>query len=423
MARFLEIRFRMGVSLVALTIVAMSCNNDNGSREGSGTDGSPASDAGGGGTSGGGDTERMECPLNSGPPYADSNCYNTQCPMAGLASLDPMNTPMGDCCNTVDIRAIDESMQPNQTYDIELAMLINKPQINPKVAAVADLIQVTQVMGADVTLIRIKNVPRSADITEPVPVTLEMNNGKVNCDGSFSFYGPTAAPMPVHDGPPSDSARWAKRSFQVSYNGFRADELFVQLSEDEIAQNTHLSWVPRWNADGIDYEQPVKFLNFSLKRDNNNYSCYGTLDETGAWKPSAKVTLFIPVAEAKSVKIPALNHQTMCGLMAKGTGAGDCVETQDQWEIQPTGYCDEQDRCWIGNANDAEYATFWEEFYSGESGCGAAHPCCDPAGLDATLNPCNAYFMRNSAVVAAINITEYDVPNASQAISYTPDCQ
>jgi hypothetical protein len=373
----------------------------------------------------GGDSEVLtECPI-ADPPLPDPFCYNVICPLANLSTISDANKPMGDCCNTVDVRRMEESMPAGARYDLELAIFVNISQNNPNVAneIIQGLIQNSQLSGADITLLRFKQVPRTADMTGPVSVTLEMNSGKLNCDGTYSFYGPNGASEPVHDGPPNDPGRWAKRTLQLDYYGHKAERLVEMPEEDAIVQAVGLSWVPRWKANSLDYEQSLKFLSFVLENDPNNWSCYGSMDSNEEWTLSAKLMLFVPIEEAELTLLPDLGMQSQCGLLAKGPLQGDCDDAQEAWPTKPTGYCDSEGRCWIGDVSDRDYEDFWRELYPGEDGCGPAHPCCDPAGLSDSLEPCNAFFIRNAAAVAAVDITDEEINDPDEANSYRTNCE
>ncbi|MBN1654460.1 MAG: hypothetical protein JXA30_11880 [Deltaproteobacteria bacterium] len=407
-------------------------SGSGGDSESGGSDDSGDSESGGiggGGTGGGGgdNGELPDCPAKN-PPLDDPYCLNSGCPYAVLKDLDPNNRPMGDCCNTVDIARKEQSMSKGETYDLEFATMIYLPQLYENVAneMINKLVANYQTKGADVTLVRFRDVPRTEDMTEPVPVTVEISSGKVNCDGSFSFYGPNGAPPPVHDGPPNDPGRWKKHVLEVNYNGFDAAELTEKPSEEVLAQASGLTWAVRWKETRIDYEQPIKFLWLTLKNNPDNWSCYGSMDLKSNWDLKAELRLFIPVEEMKQTILPDLADQSQCGLFAMGAyAANECDDLpQDQWGTKPNGYCDADDKCWLGDPNDAEYADFWEIFYDGEDGCGGEeHPCCDPAGLDTALEPCNAFYMREGCAIAAVDITDEDSDDPDKANSYITNCQ
>lgn len=434
---------RGGVIVASIILVAAmtGCSSDDGgtSTTAGGTGGGGDGPAGGpaGGT-GGDATGGVEAPVATEynaptrqcdivePPMADPYCFNDVCPNASLPGLTDVNKTMGDCCNSVDIKRLEASMAPGTKYDLEFVNYIQLPQSMPNLTnpVVQGLLQTGQENGADVTLIRFHDVPRTEDMTEPVLVDVEMGVGKMNCDGSYSFYGPNAAPAPIHDGPPNDPGRWQVTKLQFEYNGFNATELATHPAEEIIAQNTQLHWVPRWTETGIDYEQPLEFMSLIMTVDPNNWSCFGSIDSGGAWTKERQLTAFLPVEQLKKVPLPALGGQTQCGLLARGAGAGECDVPQSEWETKPQGYCNEQYLCWVGVADDPEAASFWEEFYEGEDNCGSAeHPCCDPAGVSTTLPACNAYYNRSAIVLAATNITDSLVDSPEEAHSHKAACK
>lgn len=378
---------------------------------------------GAGGVSGSGDGEIDACPYTD-PPFADPYCYNEVCPTASITSISATNRPMGDCCNTVDIKRLEESMAPGERYDLKLAILINLNQTNPHLtnAIVQGLFRNSQEQRENVMLIRIKDVPRTADMNKGEMVTVEFGSGRFDCKGYYSFYGPNAAVAPRNDGPPNDPGRWVKRELDAEYNGFNAKVLLTPPSEETIASATGLIWLPSWKDGHLDFEEPVEFLSFVMENDPSNPSCYGTIDSSGEWTLKSRVTFFVPVSEAKLTLRPDLSLQSHCGFLAKGPLQGECDEPQANWSTKPTGYCDEEHRCWIGDPSDREYRDFWDRFYSGALDCGDAHPCCDPAGEDPTLEPCNAFYMRNAAVIAAVNITADDLDDPSRASSGLSNC-
>ncbi len=422
---FWSIRTGIFAAATLSVVVALGCN--------SGDDDTPAAGAGGGGDGGGGGgdtaTGNYNAPTNEcavvDPPMQDPYCFNTLCPNAVLPGLTDANKPMGDCCNTVDVKRREDGMAPGTTYDLEFALYINLPQSNPNVAndIIQGLVQASQLNGADITLMRFNDVPRTADMNGPVTVNMDIGTGKLNCDGSFSFYGANAAVEPIHEGPPNDPGRWKKSTIALQYNGFDDVDLVTHPSEDLIASTTELNWAPRWKATTLDYEQPLKFLNIFMDTNPNNWSCFGKMDSNGDWSLDGKLTAFVPVEEAKLTTLPDLGQQSQCGLFARGPYLGECDVAQSEWPTQPDSYCDDQYRCWLGVADNAEAAFFWGEFYEGEDNCGsAAHPCCDPTGADAALQPCNAYFSRGAIAVAAVEITDEDINDPTQSNSYKTNC-
>lgn len=421
---FWSIRTGILVTAMILVAVAFGCDSSESDTPEAGAGGAGAPSNGGGTVAGPYNAPTTQCEVVN-PPMADPYCFNSVCPNAELPGLTDANKPMGDCCNTVDVKLREASMAPGTKYDLEFVFYINLPQSIPNVAnpTIQTLLENGQKEGADIFLIRYKDVPRTEDMSGPVPVTVELGTGKLNCDGSYSFYGNGAAPEPVHGGPPNDPNRWAKKSIEMQYSGFNSEDLATHPPEDLMASVTQLTWAPRWWQTGINYEQPVKFLSFVQKVNPNNWSCFGSMDSGEKWSLDAQLTTFVPVAEAEQVTLQELGGQTQCGVFAKGPLQGNCDNPQSEWPTKPNGYCNAQHVCWVGVAEDPEAAAFWGEFFEGENNCGsAAHPCCDPTGTDAALQPCNAFYIRNASAIGAVEITDNDITDSSQAVSYKPLC-
>ncbi len=381
------------------------------------------------------------CPAEN-PPYDDPYCFNPECPFSDLPGLTEENMPKGNCCNTVDVKRMEDEMTSGETYDLEMAYLSNLPLANPNLTnpLVRDTgLMLTQDIGADLTLIRIQDVPRTEDHPtdgdgnpEGISLTIQMGAGKVNCDGTFSFYGPDSAPPPIHPeaGIPDDPGRWAPASVPVTFYGFRGKYL-LSADEAEVAA-AGLNWAPRWinSGTGLEYELPVRFLYPRMGNDalGSHHSCLGERTTMGDWDPVGIFWAFVPVEQSNLVSTDALMGQSICGLFAKGALQDDCDDAQSDWSYQPPAYCDEETGyCWMGDPGDEYYDRFWADLYPGEDGCdetGAGdRPCCDPAGEDSSLPACNAFPYIGGVVLAAVDITDEPAGNGDDAISNTNLCE
>jgi len=421
---FCSIRVGAVAAAIVLAIGALGCGGDDDDDDDSPKGGSGGDESGSGGEDIAYKGPTEECPLED-PPLSDPFCYNTGCPLSNLASVTDENRQMGDCCNTVDVQRREEGMEEGDTYDLEIAFLSNQPKTNPNIAnpTIAAMTLTTQLAGGDLILVRIHDVPRTADMDGPVTVKMDIFAGKLNCNGTYSFYGPDAAPKPEHEGPPNDPGRWVKKTIEVPYNGFEAEQLLTLPSPEVVANATKLTWSPRFKSDKIDYELPVKFMAPRFKV-GDNWSCFGSIDKAGKWVMTAKLTLFVPVEQAKQTLVPDLMGQTLCGLFAYEPFNKSCDDgPQSEWPEPPNGYCDADDLCWIGDPTDPEYDDFWSEWYEGEDGCGDAHPCCDPAGVDSTLEPCNAWYIRAVGTAAAVSITDDEINDPSEVFSHRDNCK
>ncbi len=382
-----------------------------------------------------------ECPA-ADPPYDDPYCVNPACPFSDLLDLTEENLPKGNCCNTVDVKRMEDVMAPGETYDLEMAFLSNLPLANPNLTnpLVRDVgLKGKQDVGGDLILIRIQDVPRTEDHPtdsdgnpEGIPLTMQMGAGKVNCDGTFSFYGPDSAPPPVHPeaGTPDDPGRWTPTTVPVTFYGPQGEYLYTV--DEEQAAALGLKWGPRWlnNGVGIDYELPERFHFMRASNDalDSHYSCLGerTVDEE--WNPVGVFWAFIPVEPIRHITTDVLLGQTICGLFAQGALSADCDIAQSEWPSQPPAYCDEATGyCWMGDSGDEYYDDFWADVYAEEDGCdetGAGdRPCCDPAGEDSNLPACNAFPYIGGVVLAAVDITDEPAGSGDDAISSISLCE
>jgi hypothetical protein len=432
-----SLRLGIQITAVVLAIAAIGCrrpdvNDEFGSGAGGQSTTTPGDTTGSGIWRGPTD----KCPATANPPMsADTRfCENLGCPsVATISDIPKENLPMGDCCNTVDINLKEANLKQGNKYDLGFAAMRNLSDIvvNPGIITIQEGYQN---LAEDMVLIRYNQVPRTEDMTGPVQVNFDMGSGKENCDGTFSFYGEGSAPLPLEQekdiGDHPD--RWAKKNLTTMYNGFKAPILADKIPEDDVVRINGLVWQPRWLPGGLNYEQPAAFVNITLVNDlsvaagDANYSCFGSMDNTGKWTRTLKLTLFIPLKEAEIAVIPALS-QSLCGVLANGPvtgGGGNCNDKpQDQWQNQPGGYCDGDYRCWIGDKNNSEYADFWSNYYKSEGGCGKTYKCCDPTGKDSSLEKCNAFYIRNSVTLAAVTITPDDITNPADAISSIDNCK
>ncbi len=431
-----------------LAATALGCGDDDDDSEPPSNGGTGATAAGGNGDAGnageggsGGSDPLPQCPATD-PPYDDPYCINPGCPFSDLPGLTEKNTPKGNCCNTVDVKRREEEMSAGERDDLELAFLSNLPGANPHL--MNDLVRDTglkakQDIGGDLTLIRIRDVPRTEDHPkdsegnpEGLALTMQMGAGKINCDGTFSFYGENAAPEPVYPeaGTPDDPGRWAPQSVDVTFYGMQGESLYAVA--EETTASAGLKWAPRWLNDGsgLEYEMPVRFLYMTMKNSDldSHYSCLGMRTAQEDWDAVGIFWAFVPMEETKSITAPLLLGQTICGLFAKGYGGGDCDDAQSTWASQPPAYCDENTGfCWMGDPDADFYDEFWADAYEGQDGCdpsGAGdRPCCDPAAEDDTLAACNAFPYVGEVVVAAVDITDGPVDDPDDAISIVSLCE
>lgn len=414
---------RMTVGALAmLALLGLACGDDDGSGGTSGTSGTGGAGTGGAGT--GGDPG-----ICTGDATDDPNCINELCP--DVTPTEGQRAMKGACCfrasNADRAKAAWDAGQlatiefrQNALTTTSQPMTVGNPVIQGSLAG-------TYKTDWSNTLVRIEGIPA----TGSGPVTVTIGAGLSNCDGTYSFYGPAAAPdFGAGDAPlveRTEAGRWAPAVMTGQWD-WASDEKLT-ISADERAPGVR--WAPVAKDNGLlGYEQPSQDLNYEFSFEGTNsddvdaeaLNCVG--GEIGAseiWTTGLVQTVFFPVAELETAMVDSLAlTQNFCSFMGVGYMASKlCSEVPRvadpgcmrdtangeycAWAELPYGMCDDE-HCYVGQEGHPR------------ANCGGTtgNECCDPTGADDTMPACNAFVIEATAVLAGAEITDEPHNDASE---------
>lgn len=378
-----------------LALAGVACGGDDDSGGSGGSSGTGGT-SGSGGTGGG--TTTQTCDEAPDEP----NCINTACgnvsptsgdrAMKGACCFRSSNYDIAQAAWAADGLATIEFRQ-NALRTTSQPMTVGNPLIQSSLVN-------TYEQDWSNTMVRVEGIPKSNPVGQPATVTVTIGAGRSNCDGTYSFFGDNAAVD--HEGR-TDAARWAPAVMTGTWD-WNTDEKLTIEPEDRAPG-------VRWGAVAKDhglfgYEQPSQDLFYEFEFDGTEGSdvtpeamnCIGgELVGAGMWTSALKQRTFFPVADLKASAVDSLAlQQNFCSFMGLGFMVPEMCDDvpQDEWVEMPYGMCDDE-HCYIGDAAHPD------------SECNTTDkPCCDPSGLDAELEPCNAFLIQATAVMAGADITD-----------------
>jgi hypothetical protein len=275
--------------------------------------------------------------------------------------------------------------------------------------------------------------------------------GRYNCDGTYSYYGDTAAP--VKDGFSTDAARWKPVIVEFDFDPAKMgkDAMHIAFADNKNRNTTYTPFLANTNY-AYDWELinqgfDIKTVDFS----DNGRECVGSR-ANGVWAQGGTYWIYTPNEPNNIQPISDLQGQTYCQLAAFGpfVKSFSCIDkkrcapymapppkaTPEQieaacpWKKLPDSLCPTTDEdkalwgCHLGDENNVnqEPPTGDTPYPTGAAvGCTQEKPtvaqdpdmgvtttgqCCDPLGQSTTLPACNAYRLIQSYVLAAAEITD-----------------
>jgi hypothetical protein len=259
--------------------------------------------------------------------------------------------------------------------------------------------------------------------------------GRYNCDGTYSFYGKTAAPR--RPGISEDAARWAPRTSRSTIDaGFDLPTaVTLPLASDLVSRERMFMPLLDSARFSLDAELISEGFNFTaLVVSDAAQDCIGGR-EPARWVPGGTYETYMPLAP-NDREVIGLISQTQCQLLAFGIlpnankNTTPCATTARcqpgtascPWRKLPDSLCpdDASERklfpCHLGDRSNVNR----EAGYPAEVACSSAAPdspvaagagatlgqCCDPLGSSSSLPPCNAYRVVYDFTAVAVEITE-----------------
>jgi hypothetical protein len=407
-----------------------------------GTLDTPAGEGGGGagGTGGGG---------GSAPMCVNQGEINFDCPF-NLPPIMGSCAPHGACCQRASNVAKVAALGPDEPavfeYRLNYVDIINHPfSIGlPDLQRTAN--QRADVCAGEQCLLWRFTQPRQGGALVAGMGEAEIGVGAYNCDGSFSFYGPSAAPDRSADVGESEPGRWQSVKVPAAYDPSK-----------EGVESFHIPWATNKNRqtarsiflfpsdNSIDWElASAGFEITDIDTTEAGWDCMGTREGFG-WGTRAGFVAYSPM-KGNDKDISNQISQTYCallgfGLLPEGAKDKDCLTTERclpddgafgdggcDWVKLPDSLCPEtpEQEAIFGCHLGAEGNPNKETDYSATLHCTPEEPtaaldpdmgatslgqCCDPLGASTTLPACNAYRTVGKFVAAAAEIT--DEPRAN----------
>ena len=382
-----------------------------------------------GSTAGGG--SQFEC--------VNKDEINLDCPF-NLPPISGSCAPAGSCCHRASNTAKIAKLGPDDPAELEYRlnfvdvtnhpMSIGNPVLVMGAAARADICS-----GEQCLLWRF-TVPRKGGQWVPGAGEAEIGIGGYNCDGTYSFYGPKAAPDRSKEIGQSDPGRWqavkVPSVVDPTKDGIARYKIpFATNKNREVARSIFL-----WPADNtIDWELASSGFEITeLDTSETGQDCIGAREGFG-WSTKGGFVAYSPLA-GNEKDISNLISQSYCsllsfGLLPEGKKQTDCLTTVRcmpgsagcPWIKLPDSLCpaDDAERANFGCHLGAEGNPNNEMGYPTTLKCTPDKPtapldpdmgatsdgqCCDPLGMSATLPACNAYRTTGVFVAAAAEITK-----------------
>lgn len=413
--------------------VTGACSSDNTDTGGSaGKGGAKGNDddagtAGKGGSSGG-----KTGPVNNPDPINDN------CPGVG-GDVGPHTGeygPKGDCCYRTSNKArVDATSSQrvlefrfNYFFLINLTKTIDPGLIGP--------LEISRFDNEEQSLLIRMTLPQENGKVIAGMAHMQIGGGRYNCDGTYSFYGPTAAPPDVGT---HDPARWEAAEFDAMVDPTKTDRNYVRPTfKQGLAAKNRESSLPYLNGDlNLDFEgESQGFDILVMPSGDDHMDCVGSRNDDSKWVPAGKTVAFgrVDLNDTDIIDALGVNFSQLMGFGTAGKnskpqttkrcmpGSQDCP-----WLRLPDSLCpvtdDEKGKwgCHLGSdVNDDNTAVTknCSADVPSESDLEAGNSegqCCDPLGQSSTLPPCNAWVQINDFVAAAVEITDDPVNELQQS--------
>lgn len=385
----------------------------------------------------------------AGGQAAAGTCVNTgeinfDCPF-NLPPIMGSCAPHGSCCQRASNTAKRAALAPDAPLVLEYRVNYLDITNHPHSIGLPDLVrtanQRADVCSGEQCLLWRFTAPRKDGQLIAGKGEVEIGVGAYNCDGTYSFYGPTAAPDRSGEIGESDPGRWQSVKVPADVDPAKsgAERFHIPFATNrnrEIARSIFL--FPSDNT--IDWELASSgFYITEFDTSDAGQDCMGERDGFG-WGTVAGLESYSPL-KGNDKDISNQINQTYCsllgfGLLPDGKKNQDCHKLPRcmpdngsfgdggcDWIKLPDSLCPETEaeRALFGCHLGAEGNPNNEMGYPATLKCTAEKPtaaldpdmgatsdgqCCDPLGQSTTLPTCNAYRTVGKFVAAAGEITD-----------------
>ncbi len=261
---------------------------------------------------------------------------NFDCPF-NLPPIMGSCAPAGTCCHRTSNAAKLETLGPNDPVQIEYRLnyvdIYNHPQSVglPDIQRTAG--QRAEVCSGEQCLLWRFTAPRANGQYVAGKGEVEIGVGAYNCDGTYSFYGPSAAPDRTKEVGEAAPTRWqsVKVPADVDPSKTNVDRFHIPWATNrnrEIARSIFL--FPTDNT--IDWELASSgFLVTQIEWNDAALDCIGSRNGIVGWNTVAGFESYSPI-EGNDRDISNQINQTYCallgfGLLPEGMKNKDCKQT------------------------------------------------------------------------------------------------
>jgi hypothetical protein len=420
--------------LAALLVMAAAnaCSKDDPKADGMGN-------GAGGGDGGKDDTTKGQPGSTAVPECLNDGETNFDCPLS-VQPLSGSCAPAGECCHRSSNIAKLATLKPDEPAQVEYRLNFVDITNHPLTIGTPDLVRTAasraEVCAGEQCLLWRFTAPRSGGKFVAGKGEVEIGVGAYNCDGTYSFYGPKAAPDRTKEIGESEPGRWQAVSVPADVDPTKdgIDRYHIPFATNKNREVARSIFV--WPQDySIDWElASAGFEITGFDTSEAGLDCMGTRDGF-AWSTVGGFVSYSPLAgNDKDISNQIL--QTYCsllgfGILPEGMKDKDCLTTERctpgangcTWLKLPDSLCpnDAAERAIFGCHLGAEGNVNGEKGYPSALDCSKDAPtepldpdkgatskgqCCDPLGKSTSLPACNAYRTVGVFVAAAAEITD-----------------
>lgn len=367
--------------------------------------------------------------INTGEDNVECASADAPGPFTGVCA------PKGSSCHRSSNRAkecllgADEPIQLE--YRVTASLPINMPRSTSQPIFNQSALGRARTCDSEQCLLLRTTQPRMGGERVAGEGLTEIAVGRYNCDGTYSFYGDTAAPERPDEGR-TGANRWAVKPVTTSFDPSKEGRAASMVTGPN--PNRHPSCNAFYVGGSSDVDWEICTMGFDLTVvDTSEEGMDGSGTFTnGMWDQPGRYIVYAPIALNNADVINALSV-TFCQLLAFGPVKPEMAATLScettprcmpdsegcAWVKLPDSLCPSEAEagtfgCHLGVKeninNEADYptdVTCTMEAPTSPLGDSEGGQCCDPLGAGTNgLPACNSYRIVNSYSAAAAEITD-----------------